>query len=436
MRRAFRGFVIGFFGFVGFVLVGSTDLKAQEAVEDGVSAALKDRVGSLVERLDSKIAKERDDAEKSLIELGPRILPLLPESTRSAERDQRLERIRSTLRESNETASLAAAKVTIVRKGIRLSEVIRELQKQSNNTITDLREQMGEEATNPSVDLDIKETPFLEALDRVAEIAKVSFNFHTGDGSIGLTGAAPVKSKFTAYSGPFRVVLNQFASMRDYVTDTSSSNAVFEVVWEPRIRPMLMRLKGEDLKVLDDTGKAVEPRIMKESDETVLRPENPAAEVNIALNLPDRSAKTLKSMRVKTEVTIPAALKTFRFDDLTARKVKHKQGDIEVILESTEVDEQVWKIGVTVVFPGEGPAFESYRQGLFNNRIWLQKPDGSKFEHNGGFNNTASDGGRLGFEYLFVEAPGKPSDYTLVYETPSKVLTIPLEFEFKDVTLP
>ena len=30
----------------------------------------------------------------------------------------------------------------------------------------------------------------------------------------------------------------------------------------------------------------------------------------------------------------------------------------------------------------------------------------------------------------------KPADFGLVYETPSKVLTIPLEFEFKDVPLP
>jgi hypothetical protein len=35
-----------------------------------------------------------------------------------------------------------------------------------------------------------------------------------------------------------------------------------------------------------------------------------------------------------------------------------------------------------------------------------------------------------------VDAPGKPAEYRLVYETPSKVITIPLEFEFKDVPLP
>ena len=33
-------------------------------------------------------------------------------------------------------------------------------------------------------------------------------------------------------------------------------------------------------------------------------------------------------------------------------------------------------------------------------------------------------------------AARKPADYQFVYETPSKVLSIPLEFEFKDVPLP
>ena len=35
-----------------------------------------------------------------------------------------------------------------------------------------------------------------------------------------------------------------------------------------------------------------------------------------------------------------------------------------------------------------------------------------------------------------VDAPGKPKDHMLVYESPAKVVAIPLEFEFKDVPLP
>jgi hypothetical protein len=129
-------------------------------------------------------------------------------------------------------------------------------------------------------------------------------------------------------------------------------------------------------------------------------------------------------------------MKSFKFPNLGATNVVQKQGDISVTLESAEVDEQTWKVSVMVAFPQEGPAFESYRQGLFNNRIWLQQRDGSRFEHNGGYNNTGSDDGKISFEYMFVDAPGKPSDHMLVYETPAKVVPIPLEFEFKDVPLP
>ena len=105
-------------------------------------------------------------------------------------------------------------------------------------------------------------------------------------------------------------------------------------------------------------------------------------------------------------------------------------------LESTEVDEQSGRSTSSSAYPGEGPAFESYRQGLFNNRIWLQKADGTR-----GSSTTAAsptpglDGGKLGFEYLSSMPRASPSDYQLVYETPSRVLTIPLEFEFKDVPL-
>ena len=158
----------------------------------------------------------------------------------------------------------------------------------------------------------------------------------------------------------------------------------------------------------------------------MLRPENPAAELNINLTAPDRAAKALAQLegegrrhRPRRPAAVPVP------DPRRQEAVTQKQGDITVTLEGTEVDEQVWKVNVVLAYPGGGPAFESYRQGLFNNRLWLQKADGSRFEHNGGFSNTASDGGKLGFEYLFVDAPGKPADYRLVYETPSKVLDDP-----------
>jgi hypothetical protein len=401
-------------------------------------AALRDRVQQLVERLDASKMEARQAAEKRLIELGPRILPLLPEPAKSgsAERNQRLGRIREALRQASETLDLGASKVTIQGQGIRLSEVLQKLQAQSKNVITDLREQSGGEATNPALDLDIAAKPFLEALDVIARKAQFTPNFFTGDGSVGLMPGEPPAKALVLYPGPFRIAFKQIAAVRDLQAGTATANAQFEVAWEPRLRPMLMALKADELKVVDDRGKAVMPQVMMESTDVVLRPENPAAELNINLLAPDRAATKLTSLKVKADVTVPAGLRTFRFPNLAQENITKTQGDITLTLESTEVDEQVWKINVLLAYPDQGPAFESYRQGLFNNQIWLQKADGARVEHNGGFSNTSSDQGKLGFEYLFVDVPGKPADYQLVYETPSKVLPIPLEFEFKDVPLP
>jgi hypothetical protein len=435
---------VWFLSALAFLTLSTPAARAQAEVD----AALKDRVLQLVDRLDADKIESRDTAMASLIKLGSKVLPLLPDpaTVKSAERKERLERIRAALTQKQDDINIGASKVTITGKGIRLSEALQQLQKQTGNAITDLREQLGTEVTNPALEIDLRDKPFFEALDEIARLAEVSTSFSTGDGSIGIMAGGsyspapnmPAKKgkPLIQYSGPFRIEFQQLSLAQDFQAGTALANARLEVAWEPRLRPMLLKLQAEELKVLDDRKKVVKPQVADESNEVVIRPENPSAEINLNLDAPERDAKKLASLKVKAEVTIPAGIKTFKFPSLAQKDTTVKQGDVSLTLEDTEVDEQVWKVNVTLVYPGEGPAFESYRQGLFNNRLWLQRADGSRFEHNGGFNNTGSDGGKLGFEYLFVDPPGKPADYQLVYESPSKVITIPLEFEFKDVNLP
>jgi hypothetical protein len=435
MRRGFRAVCLG--GFVTCLAFGGA------AFGQGSDAALKDRVNQLLVKLDADKADLRDAAQKSLIDLGPRVLPLIADAEKSgsADRKARIAKIRDALNLADEQTNLGASKVTLKGKAIRLTEALRELQAKTGNIVNDLREQLGTDVTNPALDLDIVDKPFFEALDIIAEKAGLSVSFYSGDGSIGVmagaTPGAPAMAKpLLVYTGPFRVQFRQIGIIRDFAGGPSTANAQFEVAWEPRLRPMLLALKADKITITTDEGKAVTPMITEESGDVVLRQENPAAELNINVAAPSRSAKELTSLKVKADVTLPAGLRTFRFKSLEGKDVVIKDNDISVTLESTSIEEQVWKVNVMVAYPAGGPAFESYRQGLFNNRIWLQKADGSRFEHNGGLNNTGSDEGKLSFEYLFVDVPGKLSDYGLVYETPSKVIPIPLEFEFKKVPLP
>ena len=415
--------------------------------QQATDSALKDRVAQLVERLESPKVEARASAEKALIDLGPRATPLLPVQVDGSKKDlsERLGRVRAALIEKDEATNLGASIVTLKGQGIRLTEAIKSLQTQSGNVIVDNREEYGQEVTNPALDLDLVERPFFEALDVVAEKAGITISAYTGDGTIGLMagGMAPADPNapkpgkpLVVYNGPYRIQFKQFVAVRDFVTGMGTSTATFDVMWEPRLRPMLLALKNEDVKVVDDQGKTVAPQVGDETSETGLRAGNCAAEVNLNLAAPERSAKTLASLKVKGEVTVPSGMRTFKFPNLAATNVVQKQGDVTVTLESTEVEEAVWKVALAIKYQGEGPAFESYRQGLFNNRLWLQKPDGSRFEQNGGFNNSGGGNGEIGFEYIFVDAPGKPADHMLVYEAPAKVVPIPLEFEFKDVPLP
>ena len=187
-------------------------------------AALRDRVLQLVDRLDAPTKQAQDAAQASLIKLGPKILALLPDAA-DAKTPERKEPSREGSRgpQGHEPdITTAATKVTIKAKGIRLSEALQQLQKQSGNAITDMREQLGAEVTNPALDLDIADKTFFEALDEIARLAEVTTTFATGDGTIGImaggsmdaapgTPAPKPPKPMVQYTGPFRIELKQLS---------------------------------------------------------------------------------------------------------------------------------------------------------------------------------------------------------------------------------
>ena len=166
-----------------------------------------------------------------------------------------------------------------------MSEALQQLQKQSGNAITDLREQLGAEVTNPALDLDIAGQAFFEALDQIARLAEVTTTFSTGDGTIGIMAAAPMDAPparlappeakpLVQYTGPFRIELKQLSLNRDFATGAATANVQLEAAWEPRLRPMLLKLKYDELKIVDDRKKEVKPQV----DDGSRRSRGPARE--------------------------------------------------------------------------------------------------------------------------------------------------------------
>ena len=109
-------------------------------------AALRDRVVQLLERLERPTRPRRDAAMAALTKLGPKVLPILPDAATPCppDRKDRIEKLRAALRKAmQDEINPAASRVTIEGKGIRLTEALQQLQKQTGNAITDMREQLG-----------------------------------------------------------------------------------------------------------------------------------------------------------------------------------------------------------------------------------------------------------------------------------------------------
>ena len=92
---------------------------------------------------------------------------------------------------------------------------------------------------------------------------------------------------------------------------------------------MLLALKADQPEVRDDQNREVKPQVAMATDEVVIRPENPYAEINLNLEAPERTAKKIGSLMVKADVTIPAGIRVFKFASLDKKDVRRQTGRSE-----------------------------------------------------------------------------------------------------------
>lgn len=418
--------------------------------------ALKDRVTQLLEKLDSADPAQSKSAEDALIKLGVKVLPLLPdpaEKPESKNRDSRLKKIRTAL-ESGPKTSLEASKVTINGDSIRLSDALKALQQQSGNTVVDLREQNGQETGNPTLQLKLKDAPFFQALDEIARKASLSLNFYTAENAIGLlnsantetarageigAGTSPPNSKFLLYKDAFRMSLNRIGATRDLSGGPHLANLQMELSWEPRLRPIMLKLRTDQLVGIDDKGRKILPSTSGETMELSIRPENPIVDLNLNLIAPERDASKIARLEVVADLTIPLAKQTLSIAKVSDQGKEVSSGVAKLRIMAFEIEAPVWKVTVEVKSPAVAGSekLDSYRQVNQTPQVFLVKPDAARVALNGGFSSSQGAGPNLMvYEFLFVDIPGKPDDHGLMIEIPGDLKTIPLKWVFENIPLP
>jgi hypothetical protein len=422
----------------------STTITAQDA--------LKDRVVQLLEQLDSPDQKTADAASAAILKLGGKVLPLLP--AEAGKYPERLKSLKDAIQAASKQ-STGATLITIKGDSVRLSDALKAVGQQSGNNVVDLREQNGQEVTNPTISLNLEKVPFFQALDEIAHKAGLSLNFYTAENAIGLLNAAAMPnvgnfepppqsssaSPYIRYQEAFRVSLNRISITRDYsATNVSAqANLQMELVWEPRLKPLMLRLKPDQINAVDNEGREIKAANSGESMELSIRNENPIVDLTLNLLAPPRDAKSIEKLELTAEITVPLSNQTLQIKNIKEKNAKVMAGDNGFRIMAFEAEPPVWKLTVEIKSgpPAGAEKLDSYRQANIVPTASLVKADGGRIAPNGGFSASGGSGpNETIYEFLFVDIPGKPEDHGLAIELPGELKTIPLKWSMEKIALP
>ena len=421
----------------------ATAPSAAEASSEKLSpAALSAKVKGLIQQLDSNQQARREAAEKELVALGPDVLPLLPavNARTPAEVRNRILRVRAALMQLAIESTTKPAQVSLSGE-MKLSEALEKISQQTGNQFVDYRERFGQEATDPTIKIEVKDKPFWEALDTVLDAAGMTiYNYDENASALAYTARDAMgrdRAGKAAYSGLFRLEPTRVDASRDLRTGVHSLRLSADVAWEPRIRPIVLEQPLAEVTAVDEDGEAIEVDGSEGNLEVPVEGTNAAVELEIPLMAPDRSVKQIASLKGKLTAVVLGRVEEFEFDNLeTAKNAEQERGGVVVTLERFRRNGEIFEGEFRVRFDKAANALESHRGWIYNNECFLTDPKGRRIE-NAGLEATLLDVNEVGLIYRF-DVPDLQSmkGYRFVYSTPAAIIKVPVEFELKNIDLP
>jgi hypothetical protein len=410
------------------------------ATADDLSAKVKQLVGK--QGLGSEELAKREAAETSLVELGPDVLPLLPAVTSRtpAEDKIRLQRVRTALENAALAATTRPSSVTLSGE-MPFSEAIAKISQQTGNKLIDYRERFGQEGSDPKVKVSLENATFWMALDTVLDAANMTlYNYEEEKGSLAFTArgenAAP-RAAHGVYSGLFRLEPVKIEATRDLRNSAMHGvRLTVDAVWEPRIRPIVVEVPLADLSAKDETGRDIGIDRSEGTLEVPVEGNGAAVEIEIPLAAPDRSVKTIASLKGKATAVVLGKVESFEFENIDKAKASEQdRGGVSVVVENCRKNGDIYDISMRIRFDRAANALESHRGWIYDNECYLSDAKGRKVE-NAGLEATLLGVNEVGVAYKFNFEGGTPANYKLIYKTPAAIIRIPVEFELKNIDLP
>lgn len=421
---------------VSLYLLGPVLVTAQETTSDVPEVNLT-AVRKALRELEADELLVRDRAEQVLVAIGPEVLAYLPEvnARTSGELKVRLQRIRQSLQQVKQENYFEASHVSL-EGAMTLSEAIAEIEKQTNNP---LQLQDADGLGNTQVQLNVDDQPFWTALDSLLTQANLRVSaFGTTENKLVLASNTAASSSVPPpfETGPFRLDVLSVRSTRSFNSPIEGQiDLSFLVSWEPRLKPVFMQLPMASLQAETDEGESLAASNPQASPEIPLNLGGCSSQIDLQLERPPRTAKTLSKLSGEFIIAVPSQRHEYIFEKFGngARQSK-KFGDVSVTLEGARRNGAVYEMRIFVEFGDSQGALDSFRGWILSNEAYLRDAKDTRIE-NVGLNTYAITPNAVGIAYLF-QINGDPNDYKLVYESPAAVTKQTIAYELKDIDLP
>lgn len=415
-----------------------------QAADAPASAELTSQVRKLLKQLGSSQLAERDGAEAAMIALGPAALDVIdaipPTQLASAEVRTRLGKVRDALYSKAVEAAALATTVTLNADGQLLSEVVKDIEKQTGNRIVDKRGDFGQRATDPKITLKIEGEPYWQAIDRVLDAAEMTTYNYSGEKNataiVGKQEELLPRAEHATYSGIFRFEPVQFEAVRDLRNPENKVLKLFlEVAWEPRTMPIVLAQPLDALTMTDEDGGAIEVAGSMGTVEVDTNAEVSATELEIPIVLPARSVEKIAKLKGTLTALMPGRVEMFTFENLTkAKDVEQKKAGATVVLQDVRKNGDVYDVRMVLRFDKAANALDSHRGWVLSNEVYLLDAKGVKNEP-AGYETTRQTPTEVGFAFKFV-VDGTLEGQKFVYKTPAAIVEKQVKYELSDILLP
>ena len=180
------------------------------------------------------------------------------------------------------------------------------------------------------------------------------------------------------FSGPFRIEPMELTAVRSLRSAINCGLRLrLEVLWEPRLAPLLLRQDYSEVHVTGDDGKPIEVVVGQGSVEVPVQSTVAGVEFTIPLELPPRSVDRIERLQGRLVALVPGKEEVFEFQDLAeARNVVQQRGGLQVTLDRVRKNGAVYEFRVRLRMPNAEEAFQSHLDWVANNITYLVAPDG------------------------------------------------------------